>query len=780
MSMFHRALARRCLLGSAAALAIVVPTSAQAQDVNASTTRPPVTDPDSATPPESEETSVRQPGVAESSDGGDIVVTATRRNALLSEVPASISVVSAETLERDQITNIIELNGRLPSLVIGQQFGGARIAIRGIGFNPIRPGDEGRIAFYSDGVYVARPSAQIGTLFDVDRIEVLRGPQGTLYGRNATGGTLLLTTRDPTEDVSGYINASVGNYNAYQISGALSGPVTDTLGARFAFDTVNRDGYWTNQVTGNDVGGAHTLSVRGTLLWEPAPNFNVRVTADRHIENDTNFVVHAIEPGYVAANTLQALYGSRDTATTYDPDNEYESYGGSIRATYNVNEQLALTAIGGYRNVDSTVLVHGVSTRIFSALSKFRDDSEQYTFDLLFSGDFDIVNFVVGASYFHEDQTPSLRSAIRGRLFFGGAPDGPVQGTYSEANLISDAKAVFGEVTVNITPELSITGGLRYSWETKQALNEINVTDLFTPFPSATPDTDFGFLPACRNGLTTNCVAIRPGFPRNSTVDFDSLTPKLAINYELTPDISAYATYVEGFKSGGFNYGTVQAPYQPETIQNYEFGLRARVFDNRLILRAAAFRYNYQALQQTVQIQSAVGTFVLNTGDARIDGIEAEFQARVTDDFQIDGNFAILDTRFGSFVAVDPNRGIADDIGGNEVTQAPEYTLYLGAEYGFDVGDGRATVRGDWRRTGDTYFDIFNNPQMLQEAYDVFGANVTYAWGDGRWRAGAFIKNIGDTYATNFRALQANALGGGVTGTLITPRTFGVTLGYNF
>lgn len=800
MNMIQGAVVRRSLLASAAALAMAGPQLAYAQDVNSSTTRPPVVDPASTTPPQSEQTGVQTSnpratatppssdqtsGQADAQNGqatanGDIVVTASRRNALLSEVPISISVVSADTLQRDQIQNITDLNGRLPSVVIGQQYGGARIAIRGVGFNPIRPGDEGRIAFYTDGAYIARPSAQIGTLFDVDRIEVLRGPQGTLYGRNATGGAVLLTTRDPTKEFSGYLDTTVGNYDSVQVAGAISGPITSTLSARLAFETVNRDGYWFNQVTQHDVGGVSSQSIRATILWEPSPKFNLRISADRHSADDSNYVVHGVEPGLIAGNPLQILYGSRDIASSYDPVNELETYGGTIRATFIPNEHLTLTATGGYRRVDSRVFVPGIPGRITSAISEFRDDSDQYTADVVLSGDYGPVNFVLGASYFREDQTPFLRSAVRGRLFSPAAPDIITQGTYSQANLIADAYALFGEVTFDITSRLSVTGGLRYSWETKQALGEINVTDLFTPFPSAQPNTDFGFLPACVNGVTTNCVALRPGFPRNSTVDFDSLTPKVAVNYEFTPNISAYATYVEGFKSGGFNYGTIQAPYNPETIKNYEIGLRARVFDNRLTLRAAAFRYDYSALQQTVQIQSAVGTFVLNTGDARIQGIEAEFRARLTDNFQIDGNVSVLDSEFGAFTAVDPNTGQAVNIGGLQVPQAPEFAIYLGAEYGFDIGAGRLTLRGDWRRTGETQFDLFNKAFAAQEAYDVFGANATYAWGDGRWRAGAFIKNIGNQYATSFRNIQANSLGGGATGTLIAPRTFGLTLGYNF
>lgn len=695
---------------------------------------------------------------------GDIVVTATRRSTLLNKTPLSISVVSGESLERDNIETITDLNGRLPSLVIGQSFGGSRIAIRGVGFNPIRPGDEGRVAYYTDGVYVARPSAQIGTLFDIERMEVLRGPQGTLYGRNATGGALLITTRDPTKELSGYLNGTVGNYDLFRLEGAVSGPlVSDKLSARVAFQKVDRDGYWDNLQTGNDVGDADTFSARGTILLEPSSAFRLRVTADLHRENDRNYVIHSIRPGFVV-DPLSEAVGSRDVSQPFNPKNDVDSWGASATANWLLTDTLTLTGVVGYRDLETDLLVHGSGHR--GSYSNFKDDSEQYVAELQLTGEVKALEWIVGGSWFYEDQQPQLRSAIIGRLFFPRAPNFLVQGTNSTANIRTDAYAVFGELVWHVTEKLSLTGGIRYSWETKKALDEYASLDLFTPYP-APGSTDNGFI-------------LRPpraGFPRDSKVKFDAWTPRIAVNYEFTPNFSAYATYVEGFKSGGFNYGTIQDPYQPETISNYEAGIRARL-GRFATVRGAVFNYDYQSLQQTVQLPTIVGTFVLNTGDARIRGAELEFVARPAPAFQIDGNFGVLDTRFGSFVAVDPNRGVTDDIEGNEVPQAPDYTLYLGAQYEIDVGGGLLTLRGDYRRTGPTEFDIFNNAPLRQGAYDVIGANLTFE--RENWKAQLWGQNLGNTYAVNSQALQANALGGGVAGSLIPPRTYGLTVGYKF
>lgn len=717
--------------------------------------------------PAAQDAAAQQPADNESSD---IVVTALRRNVLLDQAPVAISVVSNEVLTRDNLNTVTTLSGRLPSLLIGSSFGGSRIAIRGVGFNPTRGGDEGRVAFYVDQVYVARPSAQLASLFDVDRIEVLRGPQGTLYGRNATGGALLISTRNPTFDPSGNIDITYGNYNHIQVDGAVSGPITDTLAARVAVQLVSHDGYTRNIQTGNDNGNQKTGAVRGTLLWKPAPEFSLRVSAEHYNADDRNYVANAISPG-VAATTIPFLYGVRDVSQPTDPINKLDTTGVSVNATYSPNDYLTATLIGGYREVTGVLMIDGAACAAFCARSQFRDNSKQYNAEFQLAGDGKVFDWIVGYTHFYETQLPSLRSAIVGSSFGNPAAPFPTQGTRSIANLIADSNAIFGEATINITSALSITGGIRYSWETKSALNEVSAIDLATPWPAAA-STNYGFVDG----------PPRAGFPKNRSADFTAWTPKIAINYQFSDNFSAYATYVKGFKSGGYNYGTVQDPYNPEDISNYEAGVRAKLFDRALTLRSSVFRYEYSQLQQTVQLGAPTpGTFVLNTGDARIQGIELEFEANLGN-FRIDGNGSILDTKFAPYLTIDPNRPALGniDIGGNPVPQAPKNSFYLGAEYNFDLPKGTLTVRGDWRHTGTTNFDIYANAPMIQDPYEVFGANLTYQTTDKHWRLIAFIRNIGDTYAASQRSLQSNAIGGAVTGVLIPPRTFGVTAGYSF
>lgn len=754
---------RHILRASVAALAIGITASvAHAQETLPDTQEPPAV------------AAVEEP-VSEAADApeGEIVVTANRRSMLLSETPAALSVVSGETLRQAGVADISDLTGRLPNVTIGTAFGSARIAIRGIGFNPVRPGDEGRVAYYVDQIYTARPEAQLGSLFDVDRIEVLRGPQGTLYGRNATGGAVLVITRDPTTTPSGYLNATIGNYDLRQFSGALSGPISDTLSARVAFETVDRSGYNFNASTGNRINDRNTQAIRATLLWRPSSQFSLRVSADAFREDSSSGQWVALRPSGLlppTAPTTPIIYGGRTVSIPRDPILETDTYGVSAIATYAPSDYLTLTVVGGARHLTSLNAIEGANCLLNDcARSYSQNDADQYNLEVQLAGEGERFDWIVGGTYFRENQSPIFRSAINGRFFGNPAAPFLTQGTRSSADLTTDAKSVFADGTFEIVDSLFLTVGVRYSWETKQALNNFSSLDRSTPWPNPN-SPDFGFVLSPPSA----------GFPRDEEVNFDAWTPRFAVRYEVTRDFNIYANFTQGFKSGGFNYGTNQAPYLPETIDSYELGFSLGAFQRQLTLRGAVFRYEYQGLQQTVLQLTTPGTFVLNTGDARIQGVELEFVARPTRAFQIDGNFAILDSRFGTYLTRDPNTMVTLDIEGNRVPQAPSYTMSIGAQYEFETDIGDLTLRANYRRQGKTYFEIFNQETAAQTAYGVFDLNLGWDSRDGHWNGSLFARNIGNTFAANQSIILSNSLQAVVAGALIPPRTYGVQVGYRF
>lgn len=740
-------------------------------------------------PPATNAPAPAAPAMVDDANTGDIIVTANRQASRLQETPLAVSAINGSLLAERHVTTALDIAAIAPSVQIGTASGQARIAVRGIGYAGIRPGDEGRIAFYVNDVYISRPSAQLGAFFDVDRVEVVRGPQGTLYGRNATGGAISIVTRKPTDTPSGYLDVSVGNYAQIQTEGAISGPITDTLSARVAFSTLDHDGYGKNLFTGASIEGAKQRSVRASLLWKPADAFDLTVVGDYSVQDDTNIQPHSMGLGFVTPPPGQRLDNSRDVLADTNPTNYRWAYGISGVANYRFSSDISAKAIVAYRESYFRLNYDNDATTSPYTLSNIQEPSHQFSAELQLLGKSGRLNWVVGAYYFHENTFSFSRSTFVGNIFAGGA-NYVVQGNHSYATLVTDARAIFAQATYKLTDALSITLGGRYSNEDKSDRNNTNALDLTTPFPApAGPGVDEGFL----------TLPPRAGFPLNRDANFQSFTPKATIDYKLTRNIFAYATYSKGFKSGGFSVGVLQPAYAPETLDDYEIGLKTQLFDRRVTLNLSGFIYNYSNIQTSSSQSSPPGVFTVNSGRARIKGVEAEFTIKPVDGLQFDGSASYLDATFvGGFSTRNPNRpGVASGRGaggcpggvvdpnsycldGNRIPFAPEYTLNLGAQYTVRSDVGSFTLRGEYNRIGTTYYDVFQVSQLSQPAYGVGNLFLNFENTSHRWTAGLFARNVGNVYAVTSASFNSTAAGGLPVGYPIAPRTFGARVGYKF
>ena len=712
---------------------------------------------------------VSQAVAADNGGIADIIVTAERRETSLQKTPIAVSVIGSEALERKQIRSALDVAGDLPSVSVGYSTGQAQISIRGIGFATLNPGDEGRVAYYVDGVYIARPSAQLGSFFDVDRVEVLRGPQGTLYGRNATGGAFNVTTRKPTRELDGYLNITAGNYGLISTDAAISGPISETLSARLAVQTTNRGGYGRNLFLDKSINNANSTSARASLRWQPNDKFDLDLSANYHREHDRNYALLSFGPGTPGlALGAGAVSFSQNIAENEETYNHRHSYGVNGAGTYHLTDEIDFKTIVAFQHSWYDI-VNGEGSPQPLARSRQHETADQFSTEFQLNGNMDRLKWTVGAYYFHEKLSPENRAAVLGSTF--GGPNYVTQGFALSADLTSDALAGFAPANYAITDQLSLTVGGRYSYEKKKDRNDQLAIDLGTPYPA--PGVPGGELPI---------PPLSPPFPLNQSDSFKSFTPKVTVDYKITPQTFVYATYSKGFKSGGFNYATFQQAFLPEKLTNYEVGIKSTMLDNRVRANISGFIYDYTNIQTQVVSSNPPGVFVQNSGRARIKGLEAEITVKPISAIQLDLTYGLLDAKFRNFITADPARPVLGplQIGGNRVPQAPKYTLNIGAQYSLDLGSGDLTLRGEYHRQGKTYFTIFNTPTAAQASYGLSNAFLTYEHDDGHWSATAFIRNIGNKFAATSMFIQAGGFGGGLSGSAIAPRTYGATVGYKF
>jgi iron complex outermembrane recepter protein len=476
-------------------------------------------------------TASTNPAAPQTAGVGEIVVTAQKRAESLQKVPLAITAVKGTTLAESGINTLQGAMAVVPNLNIGQQQGVAKVSLRGIGLENISAGAEGSIALHLDGVFVSRPIVALASFFDVDQIEVLRGPQGTLYGRNATGGSINITTREPTEELSGYADLTLGNYGRVESDGAISGAIVPgVLLGRIAFQTSNRSGYGHNIVTGDDIDNLNTRSVRGKLLFKPADRLSIELTGDYHRERDNSGAYHYLggggfsAPGVPRIPTGIALGGEvasnvRDIASETDPVNHVRFWGVSGKIAYDLGGGTEIKSITAYRKTDYSALTDLDSTSLRLAPKTNFENDNQFSEELQLSGKHDRLTWLIGGYYFREDDAGGISIPFNNAIV-GVRPGTFVQGYFSGGSIKTEALAAFGQASYEIVDGLRLTFGARYSSEKKTDHDEA-AFDTRTPYDPTVP------------------LALKV---LDRSKRFNSFTPRVAVDYRLTPDILLYAS----------------------------------------------------------------------------------------------------------------------------------------------------------------------------------------------------------------------------------------------
>lgn len=730
---------------------------------------------------------------AAASAPGEIIVTAQRKAESISKVPLSITALGNEALETKQVTEMKDLQFASPGIRAGQQQGVTRIFIRGIGLNSFSAGADPSVAFYADGVYVGRPTAQASSFYDVERIEVLRGPQGTLYGRNATGGAVNVISRAPTRELSGYANLTYGNYDLKEFEGGISGPLTQggDLRARISGHVIDRSGYGYDFGMKHDFNDAKSQSVRAQLQYENGNGVDVRLIGEYHHENDYNngTTSFGAYPGYVlqgvAGTTAPdgtvlkgiAVTGGQDTATALvGKTNVREGWVVTLNANFDISDRLHFNSITGFRKWDRYNGSDSDGTSAGLGNTYYTENSKQFSQELVFNWSAGPLDVIAGTSYYWE--------RIYNHVLVPFIQFGPVN-YIQNGTMDIESFAAYGQATLHVMDSLRLTAGGRFSSESRDSSGS---TFTFIGAPIAVGG-------------------------RASWSDFN---PKFGIEYDLTPTTLLYATATNGFKSGTWNIGQVNPVINPEKIWSYEAGFKTKLFGNAVQLSGAYFHYDYSNLQVNKVI--GIATVTTNAAAAKIDGLELAATVKPFGGLTLDGSFTYLDARFAQFystnplyptgqynVAGDPESGVSagytnwllqnpgaatpifdgpipseQNLKGYQLPGAPKYAATAGIQYDYDLDNGaRITVRGDAAYSSRIQFSEFNDKNLSQKSVTKFNAYVRYDSGKF-WTLSVWGKNLTNETVKANELLTIALWGYPRYGAVEPPRTYGATLGVKF
>jgi iron complex outermembrane receptor protein len=694
----------------------------------------------------------------------DIIVTAQRRSQKLQDVPVSVTAFDSASLEAQAVQQLTDLNAKTPNVVlapVGAYPYASAFFIRGLGFADVESTFEPAVGVEMNGVYLARNSGALQDFFDIESVEILRGPQGTLYGRNTIGGVVSVRTKRPGDTPGGEVMLTGGDHGRREARVALETPVGDTFAVRVSGLYKNYDGYNYNATTKKRVGDNEVFSGRVTLVATPTPEFEAALILDYDRERGSGAAFrNASLPGNVYYNF------SPDTGTPTpvvpagdsDPTDPYTVYDNTPLfakldtwgIAFNMDWRLGgatITSVTGYREFYDKVQsdYDGSAVDFFSA---YRDQKHnQFSQEVRIASDgTNFIDYVAGLFYLN--QRYDITNTQSG-LIYGGAT---VPQIASQSN---SAYAAFGQVDVHPVEALTLTAGGRYSYETKTFTNQ----PLF--------------------------------FPTSMTykAHWNNFSPKLGVSYKATPDLLLYGSWSKGFRSGGFNGRaasfTSAGPYGAETVSSFEAGFKAELLDRRARFNMAAFRADYSNMQVGTQGLTSAGVYesiVTNAGKARIDGVEAEAEVVLGGGFRINANGAYLHARFLENLTDLTSDGIANPTDNSDLplAYAPKWSGAVGllwdhrASFGKINGsinavyqDDQYTSGGVANRTSDVQLRPAN---VLVDA--ALGVDLPSGIHIGGW-----VKNLFD------KAVINNTFGLGPLGFLriySPPRTFGIDLGYKF
>lgn len=656
----------------------------------------------------------------------EIIVSARKVQESAQTVPVAITAFSGAQVDDLIMRDIREMEGYIPNVVIDAVSvapGGASLYFRGVGTQEVERSVDPAVGVVIDGVPLSFVNGSMVNTFDFESMEILRGPQGSLFGRNTTGGVVNIRRTRPTGELGARYELTAGSDDLMDAKVVVNFPITDTLSGKIGAATQQDGGGIKNTTIGDDVGNRDNTEFTATLLWEPAENFDALFTyAYFEDQNDGVPLV-----GRSELPDLSCVFGYCDTGKTdetsqdfYTDDIDFELDAYSLEMNWEL-EAGTITSILGYRDTDESVPTDfdGTGAALFHTI---RDqESDQTTAEIRFASSDSIsenFDFVVGAFYLDDSYELEQFTAILEIL----GPDLEGNGAlYQNPSYSQDreAWAVFGETHINIAEDWTLTLGGRYSYEEKdfKSFNQLafGVPEGFFPIGAAADDEDW-----------------------------DETTVKAGIDYQASEELMYYFTYAEGFRSGGYNGRNFTpdtiGPYDPEFLDQYELGMKGDFFDRTLRLNANVFYSDYSDKQEEVIIPDGFGataTVINNASTVDIYGAEAELTWVANENFLITANAGYLDAEYNDYVADITGDGIETDNSNLDLRRIPEWTAGLTGTYTRNIGPGVLSVFGAARYTDEYWVEVSNDPRGLIDSRTVIDATISYEW---EWSEGRMVK----------------------------------------
>jgi len=694
----------------------------------------------------------------------EVVVTATKRNTMLQDTPIAVTAFDQGMLEKAGLTEVSDLASAVPNLSMGTEgfSNSLEISMRGISSNSNTASSNPAVSVNLDGVYVPRPSGANALFYDVERVEVLRGPQGTLFGRNSTAGAINVVSRKPTDQLEGSLKFETGNYNQRAVRGVLNMPVSETFALRASMQSEERDGYFDNSSSSipisQDYGAVDQLSGRLSALFTPSADFSWLLVYEGSQDDGSGLLN--------VPNPLPAGEDVYDRAVSFAGEKDITFSSLRSRMDWDISDQLRVTYVAGIGSLDRFQMSDsdGGAAALENLHSDFTNDFSSHDLQLQSTGD-GALEWTVGAFYFEEENDTVFNAQIV-------RPDFVV--AFRNYGRGQEAKAIYGQGTYSISDTVRVTAGARYTEDSK-------IDKDANQYFCGSPGQGSGFGSIDLTTINTDDCNLRSHLEREE--DFDAVTWRLGLDWDMNDDVLLYGSVATGFKSGGFSS---DAPvYDEENVLTVEAGLKGNFLENTLRLNAALFSSSYDDLQ----VSQVVGTSqeTKNAGEAKINGLELEGVWLVGDNTQIDGFVSWLDAKFDKYQnACDEAQGSCKgdaitllDLSGNQLTRSPKWSFNLAIEHNFVWASGTLTPRLSVHWEDDSYLRVYNLDDIDKvDSWTKTNFTLGYKPHEGNWGLQFFAKNIEDDAIA--QTAQYSPGTGVVRSSYNAPKMYGVKFDYRW